>query len=309
MSFSKILTTALVLFNVLLTAEAQTFGLKWISAPQSDGLSPVWFRRTYTCLDDASTAFVTLVTTGHATLYVNGWNVSTDVIAPWHAFGDTDAVATTYDIKPFLQRGDNTLYVLYSPYVGREESRQIAVQLYGCDAFGLKYSEQTDEDWLCCTASTVITTEGKERTNGLESRFPWADTNQGLARWNGAKSQIPDLDEAYACSSLMQKRWKVAHISQPKQVYDCDNNLICDFGDAFYGFVRVTIRDAKPGERINIGGLEYVCNGESDEQAYGRFAPSSYRVVEITGDKNFAVEQIVSVEGIGISACDADFAF
>lgn len=309
MSFSKILTTALVLFNVLLTAEAQTFGLKWISAPQSDGLSPVWFRRTYTRLDDASTAFVTLATTGHATLYVNGWNVSTDVLAPWRAFDDAGEVAITYDIKPYLQRGDNTLYVLYSPSVERVESHQIAVQLYGRDEFGLKYSEQTDEDWLCCSASTVITTEGKERTNGLESGFPWAGTDQGVARWNGAKLQMSASDEAYACGTWMQKRWKVAHISQPKQVYDCDNNLICDFGDAFYGFVRVTIRDAKPGERINIGGLEYVCNGESDEQAYGRFAPSSYRVVEITGDKNFAVEQIVSVEGIGISACDADFAF
>lgn len=308
-SFSRILISALVLFNVLLTAEAQTFGLKWISSPQPDGLSPIWFCRTFAGLDDACTAFVTLATTGDAALYVNGWNVSTDILAPWHGLDDNAAVATTYDIKPYLQSGDNTLYILYSPILGREDIRQIGVQLYGRDVFGLKYSEQTDEDWLCRPASTIVTSDGRECTNGLESMFPWAGAEEEIARWNGAKLQIPTSDEAFAHASLMQKRWRVSHICQPKQVYAEDASLICDFGIAFYGFVRVTIRDAKQGEHISVGGLDYVCNGETDEQAFGRFVPLGYRVVEIKGDNNFDPEQIVGVEGIEISACDDDFMF
>ena len=74
------------------------------------------------------------------------------------------------------------------------------------------------------------------------------------------------------------------------------------FPHAFMGFVRVTIRDARPGETIFINGMRYICNGTIDEQAIGRFAMLPWRSVTITGDRRFKPEQVQNVEGLEMEA-------
>lgn len=74
------------------------------------------------------------------------------------------------------------------------------------------------------------------------------------------------------------------------------------FPHVFMGFVRVTIRDARPGETIFINGMRYICNGTIDEQAIGRFAMLPWRSVTITGDRRFKPEQVQNVEGLEMEA-------
>ena len=87
---------------------------------------------------------------------------------------------------------------------------------------------------------------------------------------------------------------------QPRFFDLTDNGVLYDFTPGFYGFTRVTLRDCKRGQRISINGLQYTCNGEMDEQAFGRFAPGFCRKVLISGDRNFKKEQIQNVEAIAI---------
>lgn len=87
---------------------------------------------------------------------------------------------------------------------------------------------------------------------------------------------------------------------QPRFFDLTDNGVLYDFTPGFYGFTRVTLRDCKRGQHISINGLQYTCNGEMDEQAFGRFVPGFYRKVLISGDRNFKKEQIQNVEAIAI---------
>ena len=77
-----------------------------------------------------------------------------------------------------------------------------------------------------------------------------------------------------------------------------NHSVSYDFAPGFFGFVRVTLRGCRRGERIRIGNLLYVCSGEMDEQAFARFNPAFMRKITISGDRHFKPEQVQEVEGI-----------
>ena len=62
--------------------------------------------------------------------------------------------------------------------------------------------------------------------------------------------------------------------------------------------IRVTLRECRRGERINIGNLHYVCTGEIDEQAFARFTPTISNTIIISGDSHFRSEQVQEVESV-----------
>lgn len=76
------------------------------------------------------------------------------------------------------------------------------------------------------------------------------------------------------------------------------NSVVYDFTPGFYGYVRVTLRGCRQGERIRIGGLEYICTGTIDEQAFCRFTAGYMRKVEISGDAWFRPEQVQEIYAV-----------
>ena len=98
----------------------------------------------------------------------------------------------------------------------------------------------------------------------------------------------------------------MAHVLRPRY-FDIEGNRVAyEFGTGFYGFVRLTLRDARRGERIRIGDVEYICSGKTDEQACARFVPAVLRRVIVEGDADFSPSQIQRVEGIGLADLPAN---
>ena len=76
------------------------------------------------------------------------------------------------------------------------------------------------------------------------------------------------------------------------------NRVVYDFSPGFYGYVRVTLRGCRQGERIRIGNLVYICSGEMDEQAFCRFTHQYAGQIITAGDRHFTPEQIQDVEAL-----------
>lgn len=68
----------------------------------------------------------------------------------------------------------------------------------------------------------------------------------------------------------------------------------------FADYIRITLREAKKGERLEINGLVYICSGEMDEQAFRRLSTSRQKSITIKGDRHFRKSQIQKIEGLEI---------
>lgn len=75
------------------------------------------------------------------------------------------------------------------------------------------------------------------------------------------------------------------------------------FPQPFFGFVRITFRGARRGERVATdNGLAYICSNQIDEQLFGRFLPRIHNIFSILGDRRFQSSQVQSVEGLELSS-------
>lgn len=75
------------------------------------------------------------------------------------------------------------------------------------------------------------------------------------------------------------------------------------FPQPFFGFVRITFRGARRGERVATdNGLAYICSNQIDEQLFGRFLPHVHNIFSILGDRRFQSSQVQYVEGLELSS-------
>ena len=68
----------------LLSTSANHYQAPWISAPQTDSTSMLWFLRTYKQVGRPRKAYVSVASTGKTQLLVNGMNVSRSHLCSKH---------------------------------------------------------------------------------------------------------------------------------------------------------------------------------------------------------------------------------
>ena len=289
-----------VLFLQAISLQAQGFQPHWIGYPDVDSTSQIWFRQTYLCEGRPQFAMLEVVTTGYFDLYVNGYNVSTDVRMPFRkqAFNDRP-ISLCFDITRFLRPDSNTIAVWYSPSYPHIQPRQVAISYYGRDAENRPFSLVSDSNWLCRKANVRLDTTYDEIFHASDySQTQWNAADFAPACWQGAVSLAADNSRNTDYHRVAYTAERVTKIITPAY-YVVEGDTVCyEFNTGFHGYVRVTLRDANMGERLNINGLGYQCSGEMDEQAYRKFTRQTFRNVWITGDQHFKNSQIQRVEGI-----------
>lgn len=298
----------LVVFGLLLCSvsiQAQV-GYGWIKCPFGDGMSQVQFRRMYVDGRAPQRASIVLATTGYCELFVNGRNVTTDLRMPVRELGDTSAVALTYDVTPCLRPDTNVVAVRFCPSVAGANGREIAVCYYGVYDDGTAFSHSSDDDWLCRFGDTRLLPDGGELMDGaIAAQYDWnRSSGYAPATWLSAlrceasddATPVYEQDFCYEADRIV-KTYKPRFFD-----LEGDTAVVYDFAQPFVGNVRVTFRDAVPGSHVFIGGMEYVCTGEMDEQAFRRFTSSSFRRVTITGDRHFRPEIVQKVEGLSVGS-------
>ena len=289
-----------MLFLQAISLQAQGFQPNWISYPDVDSTSQIWFRQTYLCEGRPQFAMLEVVTTGYFDLYVNGYNVSTDARMPFRqqAFND-QPISLCFDITRFLRPDSNTIAVWYSPSYPHIQPRQVAISYYGRDAENQSFSFNSDKNWLCRKANVQLNATNDEIFHAPDySQMQWKADDFAPACWQGTACSSADNSQRIDYRRVAYMAERVTKILTPAY-YVVEGDTTCyEFDTGFHGYVRVTLRDADTEECLNINGLSYQCNGEMDEQAYRKFTRRTFRNVWITGNQHFKNSQIQRVEGI-----------
>ncbi len=306
------------------TASAQTasLGPGEISCTTADSLSDIWFRHTYLTQRRPISATLSVTARGRYRVYVNESNVT----PPLPTDNCQRPVTIDIDVSGYLRSDSNTVAILYHP-VGPHD-HQIAVCYYGVGRDGRPFGHNADGGWLC---RPVDEGSGDGIDRGYTQTVSTACWTPALAperlEMEGAKtasaprrveidgrtaaSELRKTDSALRRVSTDMGVWplatllpvrvnRVTRVTAPRYSERTPEGIAYEFVTGFYGFVRLTLRGAKKGETIIIGGRKYTCNGETDEQITTAFEPTYHRRVIVSGDRAFDASQVQRVDGVSL---------
>lgn len=306
------------------TASAQTasLGPGEISCTTADSLSDIWFRHTYLTQRRPISATLSVTARGRYRVYVNESNVT----PPLPIDNCHHPVTIDIDISGYLRSDSNTVAILYHP-VGPHD-HQIAVCYYGVGRDGRPFGHNADGGWLCRpvdegsgdgidrgytqTVSTAcwtpVSVPGRLEIEGTKAA---SEPRRVEIEGRTADSEIRKADSALRKVSTEMGVWplatllpvrvnRVTRVTAPRYSERTPEGIAYEFVTGFYGFVRLTLRGAKKGETIIIGGRKYTCNGETDEQITTAFEPTYHRRVIVSGDSTFDASQVQRVDGVSL---------
>lgn len=292
------------------TASAQTasLGPGEISCTTADSLSDIWFRHTYLTQRRPISATLSVTARGRYRVYVNESNVT----PPLPTDNCHHPVTIDIDVSGYLRSDSNTVAILYHP-VGPHD-HQIAVCYYGVRRDGRPFGHNADGGWLC---RPVDEGSGDGIDRGYTqtvSTACWTPVSApGRLEIDGTKaaSELRTADSALRRVSTEMGVWplatqlpvrvnRVTGVTAPRYSERTPEGIAYEFVTGFYGFVRLTLRGAKKGETIIIGGRKYICNGETDEQITTAFEPTYHRRVIVSGDSAFDASQVQRVDGVSL---------
>lgn len=306
------------------TASAQTasLGPGEISCTTADSLSDIWFRHTYLTQRRPISATLSVTARGRYRVYVNESNVT----PPLPTDNCHHPVTIDIDVSGYLRSDSNTVAILYHP-VGPHD-HQIAVCYYGVGRDGRPFGHNADGGWLCRpvdegsgdgidrgytqTVSTAcwtpVSAPGRLEMDGTKAA---SEPRRVEIEGTKAASELRTADSALRRVSTEMGVWplatllpvrvnRVTRVTAPRYSERTPEGIAYEFVTGFYGFVRLTLRGAKKGETIIIGGRKYTCNGETDEQITTAFEPTYHRRVIVSGDSAFDASQVQRIDGVSL---------
>lgn len=299
------------------TASAQTdsLGPGEISCTTADSLSDIWFRHTYLTQRRPISATLSVTARGRYRVYVNESNVT----PPLPTDNCHHPVTIDIDVSGYLRSDSNTVAILYHP-VGPHD-HQIAVCYYGVGRDGRPFGHNADGGWLCRpidegsgdgidrgytqTVSTACWTP-VSAPGRLEIEGTKAGSASGRVVIEGrtadsVQRRVSTEMGVWPLATLLPVRVnRVTRVAAPRYSERTPEGIAYEFVTGFYGFVRLTLRGAKKGETITIGGRKYICNGETDEQITTAFEPTYHRRVIVSGDSAFDPNQVQRIDGVSL---------
>lgn len=317
-----VLMGLLVIGMTSASAQTASLGPGEISCTTADSLSDIWFRHTYLTQRRPISATLSVTARGRYRVYVNESNVT----PPLPTDNCHHPVTIDIDISGYLRSDSNTVAILYHP-VGPHD-HQIAVCYYGVGRDGRPFGHNADGGWLCRpvdegsddgidrgytqTVSTACWTP-VSAPGRLEIEEAKAASAPRRVEIEGTKadSELRTADSALRRVSTEMGVWplatllpvqvnRVTRVTAPRYSERTPEGIAYEFVTGFYGFVRLTLRGAKKGETITIGGRKYTCNGETDEQITTAFEPTYHRRVIVSGDSAFDASQVQRVDGVSL---------
>ncbi len=303
-----VLMGLLVIGMTSASAQTASLGPGEISCTTADSLSDIWFRHTYLTQRRPISATLSVTARGRYRVYVNESNVT----PPLPTDNCHHPVTIDIDVSGYLRSDSNTVAILYHP-VGPHD-HQIAVCYYGVGRDGRPFGHNADGGWLC---RPVDEGSGDGIDRGYTqtvSTACWTPVSvPGRLEMEGTKvaSELRTADSAQRRVSTEMGVWplatllpvrvnRVTRVTEPRYSERTPEGIAYEFVTGFYGFVRLTLRGAKKGETIIIGGRKYTCNGETDEQITTAFEPTYHRRVIVSGDSAFDASQVQRVDGVSL---------
>ena len=320
------------------TASAQTasLGPGEISCATADSLSDIWFRHTYLTKRRPISATLSVTARGRYRVYVNESNVT----PPLPTDNCHHPVTIDIDISGYLRSDSNTVAILYHPVGPHDHQIAVCYygvgrdgRPFGHNADGGWLCRPVDEGsgdgidrgytqtvstacWTPVSAPGRLEIEeakvaSEPRRVEIEGTKVASAPRRVEIEGTKADSELRTADSALRRVSTEMGVWplatllpvqvnRVTRVTAPRYSERTPEGIAYEFVTGFYGFVRLTLRGAKKGETITIGGRKYTCNGETDEQITTAFEPTYHRRVIVSGDSAFDASQVQRVDGVSL---------
>lgn len=320
------------------TASAQTasLGPGEISCTTADSLSDIWFRHTYLTQRRPISATLSVTARGRYRVYVNESNVT----PPLPTDDCHHPVTIDIDVSGYLRSDSNTVAILYHPVGPHDHQIAVCYygvgrdgRPFGHNADGGWLCRPVDEGsgdgidrgytqtvstacWTPVLAPGRLEIEGTKAGSApgrveIEGAKAASEPRRVEIEGRTAASELRTADSALRRVSTEMGVWplatllpvrvnRVTRVTAPRYSERTPEGIAYEFVTGFYGFVRLTLRGAKKGETIIIGGRKYTCNGETDEQITTAFEPTYHRRVVVSGDSAFDASQVQRVDGVSL---------
>lgn len=320
------------------TASAQTasLGPGEISCTTADSLSDIWFRHTYLTQRRPISATLSVTARGRYRVYVNESNVT----PPLPTDNCHHPVTIDIDVSGYLRSDSNTVAILYHPVGPHDHQIAVCYygvgrdgRPFGHNADGGWLCRPVDEGssdgidrgytqtvstacWTPASAPGRLEIEGTKAGSApgrleMEGTKVASEPRRVEIEGRTADSELRTADSELRRVSTEMGVWplatllpvrvnRVTRVSAPRYSERTPEGIAYEFVTGFYGFVRLTLRGAKRGETIIIGGRKYTCNGETDEQITTAFEPTYHRRVIVSGDSAFDASQVQRVDGVSL---------
>lgn len=320
------------------TASAQTasLGPGEISCTTADSLSDIWFRHTYLTQRRPISATLSVTARGRYRVYVNESNVT----PPLPTDDCHHPVTIDIDVSGYLRSDSNTVAILYHPVGPHDHQIAVCYygvgrdgRPFGHNADGGWLCRPVDEGsgdgidrgytqtvstacWTPVLAPGRLEIEGTKAGSApgrveIEGAKAASEPRRVEIEGRTAASELRTADSALRRVSTEMGVWplatllpvrvnRVTRVTAPRYSERTPEGIAYEFVTGFYGFVRLTLRGAKKGETIIIGGRKYTCNGETDEQITTAFEPTYHRRVIVSGDSAFDANQVQRVDGVSL---------
>lgn len=320
------------------TASAQTasLGPGEISCTTADSLSDIWFRHTYLTQRRPISATLSVTARGRYRVYVNESNVT----PPLPTDNCHHPVTIDIDVSGYLRSDSNTVAILYHPVGPHDHQIAVCYygvgrdgRPFGHNADGGWLCRPVDEGsgdgidrgytqtvstacWTPVLAPGRLEIEGTKAGSApgrveIEGAKAASEPRRVEIEGRTAASELRTADSALRRVSTEMGVWplatllpvrvnRVTRVTAPRYSERTPEGIAYEFVTGFYGFVRLTLRGAKKGETIIIGGRKYTCNGETDEQITTAFEPTYHRRVIVSGDSAFHASQVQRVDGVSL---------
>lgn len=331
-----VLMGLLVIGMTSASAQTASLGPGEISCTTADSLSDIWFRHTYLTQRRPISATLSVTARGRYRVYVNESNVT----PPLPTDNCHHPVTIDIDVSGYLRSDSNTVAILYHPVGPHDHQIAVCYygvgrdgRPFGHNADGGWLCRPVDEgsgdgidrgytqtvSTACWTPVSVPGRLGMEETKTASApqRVEIEGTKTASAprrveiEGRTADSALRTADSALRRVSTEMGVWplatllpvrvnRVTRVTAPRYSERTPEGIAYEFVTGFYGFVRLTLRGAKKGETIIIGGRKYTCNGETDEQITTAFEPTYHRRVIVSGDSAFDASQVQRVDGVSL---------
>lgn len=331
-----VLMGLLVIGMTSASAQTASLGPGEISCTTADSLSDIWFRHTYLTQRRPISATLSVTARGRYRMYVNESNVT----PPLPTDNCHQPVTIDIDVSGYLRSDSNTVAILYHPVGPHDHQIAVCYygvgrdgRPFGHNADGGWLCRPVDEgsgdgidrgytqtvSTACWTPVSVPGRLEMEEAKAvsapgrLEMEEAKAVSAPGRVEMEGTKaaSELRKSDSELRTVSTEMRVWplatmlpvrvnRVTRVTAPRYSERTPEGIAYEFVTGFYGFVRLTLRGAKKGETIIIGGRKYTCNGETDEQITTAFEPTYHRRVIVSGDSAFDASQVQRVDGVSL---------
>lgn len=293
----RLILTVILSLSWVLNSSAQEFGTHWVSYPLPNDSSEILYRKIYQLADKPIMAEISMASNGNTRLYVNERNVTGSTF--YKGMKDSAICMRTFNITRYLKKGENIIAVWYAPGKTCDKSKQLSLEFYGWTPDTIPFYHKADGTWICKPLKGCFFHD-KEQFDNRKYTSEWKSTEFQSAGWINPTGAINDTISLSIKNQdiLSYSENRLSMILHPVKEYSDSLGYHIDFGRPFRGTIRLTIRDARKGARLNINGNLYTCSGEMDEQAFYRFHYETQKEFILNWGKGFKKGCIVNIEGL-----------